>query len=119
MLPGGPSATALAETSGVSQVTLSRWLRQAASVALVANDTDKKPPPREARRAEDWSPDERLRVVRETAGLTDARSSACTCAGRVCYEATVTEWREQALLPPSEARRPRTKEQQAHPRARA
>ncbi|MBK8411631.1 MAG: hypothetical protein IPL19_27135 [Sandaracinaceae bacterium] len=69
MLPGGPSARALAETSGVSQVTLSRWLRQAASVALVANDTDKKPPPREARRPEDWSPDERLRVVRETAGL--------------------------------------------------
>ncbi|MCB9609584.1 MAG: transposase [Polyangiaceae bacterium] len=41
LLPGGPSATALAETSGVSQATLSRWLREAASVALVANDTDR------------------------------------------------------------------------------
>ncbi len=97
LLPGAPSATALAKASGVSQVTLSRWLREAASVALVANDTDKKPPPREARRAEDWSADERLRVVRETAGLTDAELGVYLRREGL-YEATVTEWREQALL---------------------
>jgi transposase-like protein len=111
MLPGGPSARALAETSGVSQVTLSRWLRQAASVALVANDTDKKPPPREARRPEDWSPDERLRVVRETAGLMGSELGVYLRREGL-HEATVTEWREQALAALGGSARARTKEQQ-------
>ena len=95
LLPGGPSARALAETSGVAQATLSRWLREAASVALVANDTDKKPPPREARRPEDWSPDERLRVVRETAGLTGAELGTYLRREGL-HEATVSDWRRQA-----------------------
>ena len=109
LLPGGPSATALAETSGVSQATLSRWLREAASVALVANDTDKKPPPREARRPEDWSPDERLRVVRETAGLTGSELGVYLRREGL-HEATVTEWRGQALAALGGSRA-RTKEQ--------
>ncbi|MBK8407860.1 MAG: transposase [Sandaracinaceae bacterium] len=75
----------------------------------MANDTDK-PPPRGARRPEDWSPDERLRVVRETAGLMGS-GSACTCAGEGLHEATVTEWREQALAALGGSRA-RTKEQQ-------
>lgn len=113
MLPGGPSATALAETSGVSQATLSRWLREAASVALVANDTDKKPPPREARRAEDWPPAERLRVVRETVDLTGAELGVYLRREGL-HEATVTEWREQAdaaALGALGGKRAQTKEQ--------
>ena len=113
MLPGGPSATALAETSGVSQATLSRWLREAASVALVANDTDKKPPPREARRPEDWPPSERLRVVRETVGLSGAELGVYLRREGL-HEATVTEWRGQAdagALGALGGSRARTKEQ--------
>lgn len=97
LMPGGPSASALSETSGVSQTTLSRWLREAASVALVANDTDKKtPPPRKGRRPEDWSPAERLRVVQETAELSGSELGAYLRREGL-HEATVDDWRDQVL----------------------
>lgn len=91
--PGGPSATALAEKSGVSQATLSRWLREAASVALVAKTKNKKSP-REGRRAEEWPPDKRLRVVHETAKLGDSELGGYLRRNGL-HQATVEEWREQ------------------------
>lgn len=109
LLPGAPTAKALAETSGVSQPTLSRWLREAASVRLVANDPDKKTHAQKGRRPEDWSPDERFRVVRETAGLADAELGAYLRREGL-HEATVNEWREQALAALGGSRA-RTKEQ--------
>lgn len=109
LTPGGPSASLLAESSGVSQSTLSRWLREAASVALVAEDTPSKPPSRKGRRPEDWPADERLRVVRETAGLEGAELGAYLRREGL-HSATVTEWREQALAALG-GKRARTKQQ--------
>ena len=113
LTPGGPSATALAEKTGVSQSTLSRWLREAVSVALVANDTEKKPPPREGRRPEDWPPVERLRVVRETEGL-EGSELGTYLRREGLHEATVEGWREDvdaAALAALGGKRKRSREQ--------
>lgn len=57
------SATALAKESGVAQCTLSKWLREARSVAPV-DKTDKG--------AKKWTAAEKLRVVVEAAKLKDS-----------------------------------------------
>ena len=97
--PGAPSASALSVTSGVSQATLSRWLREAASVALVSGKQKKsrtRSTAPQVRRPEQWSPAERLRVVQETSNLTGAELGAYLREVGL-HEATVDEWRQQVL----------------------
>lgn len=76
--PRATSATTLAEEVGVPQPTLSRWLREAATVEVVAKR--KKPkvaPPRAAtvtpRPSSSWNPEEKVAVVLEAAGVDDAQ----------------------------------------------
>ncbi len=64
--PAAMTATALSRESGISQSTLSKWLRQAGSLARV-KDEDEAPP--KDRRPQDWSAQEKLRAVVETEGL--------------------------------------------------
>jgi transposase-like protein len=61
--PVGRSATALAKEVDIPQATLSKWLREYAQ----DNGKDNK-----ARRPRDWSAEEKLRALTETAGLKDA-----------------------------------------------
>ena len=75
--PRATSATTLSAEVGVPQPTLSRWLRDAVTVGVVAKR--KKPkvaPPREAavarRPPSSWTPEEKLAVVLEAASLNDA-----------------------------------------------
>lgn len=71
LLPDAPSAYALAKEVGVSQPTLSRWTRSLGSVVSVS--TNKMPvPASRPRRPEDWTAQERLRVVNEASRLGDA-----------------------------------------------
>jgi transposase-like protein len=72
--PRAVSANALSKEVGVHQPTLSRWLREAATVAPVAK---KKSRPTKSGsgtgiRPEAWSAEEKVRVVMESAGLSDA-----------------------------------------------
>ena len=69
---GAVTATALANETGVSQGTLSRWKRDASSVLDVP--VDDKPAPREVpgKRAQDWTPEEKFQTVMETSGLSEA-----------------------------------------------
>ncbi len=69
--PGAPSALALSVETGVSQPTLSRWLREASSVRTVmpakpVSSPEISPPttvsPATPRRPEDWSAEEKLRA---------------------------------------------------------
>ncbi len=76
--PRGTSATTLSAEVGVPQPTLSRWLRGAATVGIVAKR--RKPgaaPPRETaitpRSPSSWTPEDKLAVVLEAAGLSDAQ----------------------------------------------
>jgi transposase-like protein len=60
--PDRRSATSLSKEVGIPQVTLSKWLREYAP-----GDGQEK-----ARRPRDWSAEERLRALNETASLKDA-----------------------------------------------
>ena len=62
---GRMSAHSLSKELGVPQPTLSRWLRDARNVAVVDEESEKKP----ERRPEDWSPEEKLEAVLEAARL--------------------------------------------------
>ena len=66
---GASTATALSSETGVSQATLSRWKREASSVLEVPKD--KPTEQREPKRAQDWTPKEKLRAVVETSGLSE------------------------------------------------
>jgi transposase len=62
--PAAMSAGALAQEVGISQPTLSRWLRGAATLASVAKKKSKpRGAPSEERRPSQWSAEEKVRVV--------------------------------------------------------
>lgn len=80
--PDAMSANALSKEVGISQGTLSRWLRAAATVAPVSKKkrrapASKTPASRRAgRRAQDWTTVEKLRVVIETAEMSEEELGA-------------------------------------------
>lgn len=104
MGPRALTASALAEEVGLNQSTLSRWLRAArGSLGSMSKDSSAKnsapPGPAaapKARRAEDWSPEERLRIVVEAGRLSDAELGAFLRREGL-HEATLREWRSAAL----------------------
>lgn len=71
--PGAVSANVLARDTGISQSTLSKWLREAGSVpAMPEKDKPPKPEPKEsARRSQDWSTEDKLRALVETNALDE------------------------------------------------
>jgi len=106
--PEGISATALAKEVGVTQSTLSRWLRQRSLAGM--NDE-----PREKRKT--WSPAEKLRVVHEAMQLPDERLGELLRREGL-HEAQLREWIDAAnaaalasLSPPKRARSKKTPEQ--------
>ncbi len=106
------SAVALAAEVGVPQPTLSRWLRAAATVSSMAKSTnDEAAQP--VKRPQDWTPEERLRVVIEASGLGDERLGALLRREGL-HEAVVTEWRRAALGALGDApKRPRKRDPQS------
>jgi hypothetical protein len=98
--PKAVTATVLAEETGVSQATLSRWLRETASVQAMS--TQNKPPPREApppapesRRAQDWTAEEKLRAVVEAMDLEGEALGACL-RRRGVHQDQLAVWQESA-----------------------
>jgi len=70
--PKAVSAHVLSGESGVSQPTLSRWLRETSSFRVMAKKDQNEAPPAEAevaRRPQNWTAAERLRAVAETLAL--------------------------------------------------
>jgi transposase-like protein len=93
--PSAVSANAVAQEVGVSQVTLSRWLRAARSVADMTRPTTKK-----------WTGAEKLRVVREAHGLSGSDLGAFLRREGL-HESQLTAWRaaaEAALAEPTRGR---------------
>ena len=68
--PRAATATALAAEVGITQPTLSRWLREASIVESVAKK--KKRTSSKSRPVSQWSADEKLRAVTEAAGISEA-----------------------------------------------
>lgn len=70
--PRAISANALAKEVGVQQPTLSRWLREAATVEAVAKKKSISKTASGPRRQSDWPAEEKVRVVMDAAALADA-----------------------------------------------
>lgn len=112
-MPRGPTVGELAAKSGVHQTTLSRWLREATTVRRKMADDDKTARAPQARRPEDVSPEDKLRIVREAAALTGTELGAYLRREGV-YDADVARWRQEvdtAALAALSGRRQRTSEQ--------
>jgi len=72
--PGAVSATELSRESGIPQPTLSRWLREAASLRLVTSkptSSNESQAPAVEKRPQDWSSKERLQLLVDADGLAD------------------------------------------------
>lgn len=91
--PGRRSAWALAKESGVSQSTLSRWLREAGSVGRMSEDKDQGTEPR---RPQDWSAEEKLEVLTEAGRLSEQELGGFL-RRKGLHEAQLKQWREEAL----------------------
>jgi transposase-like protein len=110
--PRAVSAHALSGEVGVSQPTLSRWLRETSTFrAMAKKDQNKAPPPVEAaaeRRPQDWTADERLRAVAETLSL-DGEALGEYLRRNGLHREQIEQWRAEArtaLERPGRRRRP-------------
>jgi transposase-like protein len=110
--PRAVSAHALSAEAGVSQPTLSRWLRETSTFrAMAKKDQNKAPPPMEAeaaRRPQDWTAAERLRAVAETLAL-DGEALGDYLRRKGIHLEQLEQWRrdaQAALEQPRRQRRP-------------
>ena len=90
----GVSATALAGEVGITQPTLSRWLREARSLDAMNNQTKDKR--KAARPPHTWTAEEKLEAMLEAAKLPEAELGAFLRREGV-HEAQLEEWRKAAL----------------------
>lgn len=112
--PRGPSIAELAAKTSVSESTLSRWLREATTVRRTMSDEQQNGgrPPR-ARRPEDVSPGDKLRILREAARLDGPELGAYLRREGV-HEADLERWRstaDEGALAALAGRRQRSAEQ--------
>jgi transposase len=99
LMPGGPSATALSQEVGISQPTLSRWLREATTLKAVTKRHKRPSPPfqpREQRRPEDRAAEEKLRLVLEASALPEEKLGEFMRRHGL-HAADLAAWRETAL----------------------
>lgn len=91
--PEGLSATALGKQVGVPQSTLSKWLRQATTLAaMTSKPEEKRPEPAVARR---WTAEEKLRVLAAAQGLSGEELGALLRREGL-HEAQLAAWRGAA-----------------------
>jgi transposase len=88
-MPGGPSATLLSKELGVSQSSLSSWLRERATLGV--NGAQMK-----QRRVEDWTAEEKVAAVVDFEKLSeDQRGTFLREKG--LHEATVGRWKAEII----------------------
>jgi transposase len=88
--PGRVSASALSREVGVTQSTLSLWLKAAGRISIVSDDEEPRP---QAKRPEDWTPQRKLAAVMEAARLSDAELGAWL-RSKGLTEEHLRQWRE-------------------------
>jgi len=89
--PHGMSANALSGEVGICQPTLSRWLREARTVPTMAKKSDRSKSGSRTRRPQDWSPEEKLRVVIASTSLSDEELGAFL-RKKGLHQAQLDEW---------------------------
>jgi transposase-like protein len=98
--PAGVTAHALARETGISHSALSKWLRQAGKVRVMADNDDAPEgpaarPPRAGPRQE-RSAEEKLRAVVETSDL-QGQALGEYLRGNGLHQAEVAQWRAEAV----------------------
>jgi transposase len=88
--PEGISASALSREVGIGQPTLSRWVRQARTLARMNKPKKNDPTPPKSPRQ--WTAEEKLNVVLEAAALPEEALGAFL-RRRGLHEAQLAEWR--------------------------
>ncbi len=87
--PGGRSATSLSQELGISQSTLSRWLRERATVGLKGEGMG-------PRRPEDWSAEEKLEALLSYVKLAEEQQGTFLREKGV-HEAQLAKWKEEII----------------------
>ncbi len=90
----GISANALSRELGISQPTLSRWLRDAGRLDFMTKS--KKSQKKKSKTARRWTAQERMRVVVESSGLTDSDLGAFLRREGL-HSVQLEEWRKSAV----------------------
>lgn len=93
--PNALSANALASEVGVSQGTLSRWLREAATVSTMSDPKRRRSSETEPKRAQEWTPAEKLKVVVEAEALAEEELGGFL-RRKGLHRAQLEEWRRVA-----------------------
>ena len=113
--PGAISATALSREVNVSQTTLSKWLRNAGVESTYGfpnnpNESMLMADRKKNRRPQDWSPEEKLKIVIEAAALDDEQLGGFL-REKGLHETTLEQWRLQMLdaLHTGRPKKPKTK----------
>lgn len=88
--PRAVSANALSQEIGVSQVALSRWLREVRNVGGMTQSSGTKKKSKKT-----WTGAEKLRVLTEVAGLSESDLGALLRREGL-HEARLAEWRQAA-----------------------
>jgi transposase len=91
--PGAVSANSLAAEVGLSQPTLSRWLREARTVPGMSKKLRGSKNGARPGRSQDWSPEEKSRVVVESRNLSEEELGAFLRKEGL-YQAQLDEWAE-------------------------
>jgi len=92
--PDGITATELAQEMGIHQTTLSRWLRNAATVKglAIAPFAEGSETPMRPRRPREWTPEEKLQAVLEAQSLPEEELGSFL-RRKGLHEAQLREWR--------------------------
>ena len=114
----GISATALAKEVGVSQNTLSRWLREASAAGPTVASMKKKKPSSRKSTSRGRTAEEKFQIVLKAAALSDDELGAFLRREGI-HEAQLEEWRAKAMEAATDAlKAPHGKRSENTPEAR-
>ncbi len=85
MPPNNVAVSVLAQETGISNVTLYHWRKQARSGGIVV--------PGDGRNPENWSPEDKFAVVLETAALNEAELAEY-CRKKGLFTEQIVAWKE-------------------------
>ena len=88
--PEGISANALSKEVGISQPSLSRWLREAGRISGMSKS------PKQEKSPHRWSAEERWRVILESSSLSDDELGAFL-RRKGLHVSQLEEWRKSAM----------------------
>ena len=88
MPPHNIPVSVLAEETGISDVTLYHWRKQARAGGMVV--------PGDGRNPENWSPEDKFAVVLETAALSEVEVAEY-CRKKGLYAEQVAAWKENCM----------------------